>query len=289
MYRVALASSRAHIGDDDELPLTAAALDRLGLGVSCVPWDDPAVDWAGYDLVVIRSCWDYPARHADFLAWAREVPRLANPYQAIGWNTDKRYLHALAHHGIRVPPTVWEPVTAGQLGRHGDWVIKPTVSANGEDTYRVSTQQEIRRVVAHLHARGKQVMIQPYLWEIDAHGELSLVYIDGARSHAIRKPAGLRCGGRPGDFQQPAHPQRTDAAPELWAAGDRVLHVARRLASPRHELLYARIDLVPHPGNPPILMEAEITEPFLYLAATPHAADTFAEAILRRLDSRHMT
>ena len=35
---------------------------------------DPAVDWAGYDLVVIRSTWDYVARHREFLAWAADVP-----------------------------------------------------------------------------------------------------------------------------------------------------------------------------------------------------------------------
>jgi glutathione synthase/RimK-type ligase-like ATP-grasp enzyme len=283
MSRVALASSRTYIDDDEELPLIATALSRLGLDVCCLPWDDPTADWADHDLVVIRSCWDYPARHAQFLAWARQVPGLANPYPAIAWNIDKRYLQALARDRIRIPPTVWEPVTAGQLGRCGDWVVKPTVSANGKDTHRVSTPQEVLDLVSRLHSRGRQAMVQPYLQEIDTYGELSLIYIDGVRSHAIRKPPALHRNGYNDGLRPGGQDQVADIAPELWAAGDQALQAVRRLASPGYELLYARIDLIPRPAEAPVVMEAEIIEPFLFLPTCPQAADTLAAAILRRL------
>jgi hypothetical protein len=32
---------------------------EAGLAVDVLRWDD-AVDWAGYDLVVVRSCWTTP-------------------------------------------------------------------------------------------------------------------------------------------------------------------------------------------------------------------------------------
>ncbi|HLS15190.1 MAG TPA: hypothetical protein VK095_11830, partial [Beutenbergiaceae bacterium] len=57
-------------------------------------WDDPHVDWASYDAVVIRSTWDYPGRRSEFLAWAANVPRLLNPPNVVRWNTDKHYLQA---------------------------------------------------------------------------------------------------------------------------------------------------------------------------------------------------
>ena len=38
---------------DDQLVL--APLAALGVGVEAAVWDDPSVDWARYDLVVLRS------------------------------------------------------------------------------------------------------------------------------------------------------------------------------------------------------------------------------------------
>jgi hypothetical protein len=56
---------------------------------------------------VVRSCWDYVPRRAEFLAWAQRVPRLANPAEVLAWNTDKRYLRELAAAGVPVVPTTW--------------------------------------------------------------------------------------------------------------------------------------------------------------------------------------
>ncbi len=56
-------------------------------------WDDPAVDWAAADLVLVRSTWDYEFRLPEFLAWADAVgPGLVNSAAALRWNTDKAYL-----------------------------------------------------------------------------------------------------------------------------------------------------------------------------------------------------
>ena len=88
---------------DDRLLLEP--LHGLGVEVTAAIWDDPTVDWAGFDLAVIRSTWDYPARRDVFLDWTRRVPRLANPADVIVWNTDKRYLADLAAAGIPIVPT----------------------------------------------------------------------------------------------------------------------------------------------------------------------------------------
>jgi hypothetical protein len=77
-------------------------------GVSATPavWDDVTVNWTRFDLVVVRSCWDYVARRAAFLEWARRVPLLANPAAVLTWNTDKRYLrvsHAVVFLSYRQP------------------------------------------------------------------------------------------------------------------------------------------------------------------------------------------
>jgi hypothetical protein len=82
-------------------PRTPAALDldtrRLiaplaARGIVATPevWDDPDVDWARFDLAVIRSCWDYARRRVAFISWAASVPRLVNPPAVLAWNTHKR-------------------------------------------------------------------------------------------------------------------------------------------------------------------------------------------------------
>ena len=60
--RVALVSSERGLRVDPDLPLAESALREAGCAVDRVRWDDPTVDWAGYDLAVVRSCWvPFPA------------------------------------------------------------------------------------------------------------------------------------------------------------------------------------------------------------------------------------
>ncbi len=86
--------------------LLAAELARGGAAASFPVWDDPAVDWDGFDLVVIRSAWDYAPRRDEFIAWAEaRGDRLRNPPEVVRWNSDKRYLAELAAAGLPVAPT----------------------------------------------------------------------------------------------------------------------------------------------------------------------------------------
>jgi hypothetical protein len=97
---VALATCAALPQLDDDERLLVTPLEARGAQVSAAVWDDATVDWDSYDLVVVRSTWDYPARREEFVAWARSVPRLANPAEVIEWNTDKRYLAGLESAGL---------------------------------------------------------------------------------------------------------------------------------------------------------------------------------------------
>ena len=89
---IALATALPYRDLDPDLPLVHAAAARRGLAVENVLWDDPAVAWDAFDLVVVRSCWDYTTRREEFLDWAASVPRLANPVEVLRWNTDNTYL-----------------------------------------------------------------------------------------------------------------------------------------------------------------------------------------------------
>ena len=273
---------------DDDHPLRDALRER-GVAVDVVRWDDPEADWSAYDLTVIRSPWDYVGRHADFVAWARSVPRLANPADIVAWNTDKRYLAELAAAGIPTIPTdfvgpgeTWTPPA------EGEWVVKPAVSAGSQDTgrYLLPGQRDLAEAhVARLTGAGRTAMIQPYLTAVDTAGETAVLNLPDASgeltfSHAIRKGPMLTGPDEgpidPGSEQISA---RTPSPAELAVARQ----VLAAIPGGAKRLLYARVDLIPGPDGTPMLIELELTEPSLFLRTAPGAAARLADAILNRV------
>jgi hypothetical protein len=75
-------------------------------GRLCV-WDDRSVAWSDFEMVVIRSTWDYTKDRRAFLEWARSLPTLFNPYEVIEYSTDKHYLNDLMARGHRIIPTLF--------------------------------------------------------------------------------------------------------------------------------------------------------------------------------------
>ena len=138
MTRVLVAGSRVRSerSDAETRPLLAALAAR-GVDAVDLPWDEPdeTADWAGADLVVVRTTWDYTERRDAFLAWAARVEagtRLQNPLAVLEWNSHKRYLVELAEAGVPVVPTTLLPQgrSPGPLPP-GPLVVKPAVSAGG--------------------------------------------------------------------------------------------------------------------------------------------------------------
>lgn len=266
------------LGEDE--PLLLVALRERGVDAQPAVWDDPAIDWAAYDLVVVRSAWDYSLRRDDFVAWARSVPRLLNPADVIAWNTDKRYLATVPRAVSTTfvePGDGWDPPA-------GEFVVKPTVSAGSRDTARYSPGEETsaRDHVSALQAAGRTVMVQPYLGAVDAHGETALLFFDGEYSHTIRKGQMLQPGQPPTSEVIYLEEQISAREPDRdeRAVADEVLG---SLPWPRDSLLYARVDLIPDADGTPRLVELELTEPSLFLSYSPGAPDRLAERVIARL------
>lgn len=258
-------------------------LRRLGVHAEATVWDDPTVDWAGYDLAVLRSTWDYPGRRDEFVAWAAAVPRLANPAAVVAWNTDKRYLAELRAAGTPVVPTTW--LTPGQpwiAPEHGVVVVKPAIGAGSLDAGRYDLgDAEQRRLagelVDRLHATGRVAMVQPYLSAVDTYGETALLFLGGRYSHAVRKGP-LLTGPRTdveGLFKVEEITPR-EATPAELAVAHRALSAVPGGAG---ALLYARVDLIPGEDGEPLLVELELAEPSLFLGSADGAVDRCATAI----------
>ncbi len=286
--RIALASARAAWGVDPDEGVVLAALRARGVAAEPAAWDDPAVDWAVFDLVVLRSTWDYPERLAAFHAWVdavASVTRVVNPPAVVRGNTDKRYLARLADAGVPVVPTWFaEPGEDPALPRDEPFVVKPAVSAGSRDAVRAEPGETARprALIERLHARGRTVMVQPYLDSVDARGETAVIHLDGVCSHGVRKGPILVPGAEPLDglhapedlrLRDPRHDERAVAEAALAALD------ATGLA-------YARVDLVDDAAGAPRVLEVELTEPSLFLRLAPGAPERFAAALARRLPTR---
>lgn len=291
MTAIALVTAAAARNLDEDLAPLEAALRAAGVAPSIVEWDDAAIDWSAFRLVVLRSTWDYSTRLAEFLRWVDRVApltTLVNPREVVRWNTDKHYLAHLAKAGVPVVPSTFvEPGEDASraldafLASAGDeFVVKPSVGAGSRDAQRYGRDE---RDAALAHAKrlldaGRSVLLQPYLGRVDAHGETALIFFAGTFSHAIRKGPLLKRGEGPTRalFVAEHITPRTPSADEI-AVAERTL-----AAMPFGELLYARVDLIHDDGGAPRVLELELTEPSLFFEHAPGAADRFAAAILDR-------
>jgi glutathione synthase/RimK-type ligase-like ATP-grasp enzyme len=275
---LALVTCRAAREFDADLPLLQAELPSA----SIVEWDDHTIEWHRFDVVVIRSAWDYHRRRDRFLAWARHVTDVAalwNPLSVIEWNTDKHYLADLRHQGVPIVPTTYvdgEAADAPDAVFHGDVVVKPTIGAGSNGVFRSRGDATGARAHARaLRDSGVAAMVQPYVTAVDEVGETGLVYLGGSYSHAFRKRAILagpvEFEGGVAATEEIANHVATEAERAL---GDRVLTLLPETA-------YARIDLLPT-GAGPVVLELELTEPSLYLDQDRRAAAR-AAAVFRSL------
>ncbi|MER5209313.1 hypothetical protein ABT063_01600 [Streptomyces sp. NPDC002838] len=285
MPRVALVTHDPRPGTsaDRDLPVLLEALRAAGAEADAVFWDDAGVDWAGYDLAVIRSTWDYSWRSAEFVAWAErcaKATRLANPAAVVRWNTDKRYLGDLAEAGVPVVPTRYlAPGDPADLPDHHEYVVKPTSGAGARYAARYTPEQRETAVrhLARMHEEGLTAMVQPYVRAIDTAGERALQFYGGRLLHASRKRAVL-APGTAFDAAKVAHPDL-----EPWTPTPAERSVAERAlaAAPEaDELLYARVDLVDGEDGEPRVMELELVEPNLFLFLHPGSVPAVVEAVL---------
>ena len=260
-------------------------LARRGIHVDTVPWRRAGIDWSRYELVVIRSTWDYQHHAEEFLRALEAIAertRLENPSEIARWNLRKTYLMELASKGIETVPTFWrEGLHRGELAplfgelRSEEAVIKPVLSGTAQGAWRLDAQRvrEHADEIESYYAK-RPLMLQPFERGIVTEGEFSMMYFNGAYSHSVLKVP------RRGDFRvQEEHGSsvsHVEPEPALLAAGDAAIAAIGR------RLLYARADFV-RSGESFRLMELELVEPAIFLRTEPGAAERFAVAVASRL------
>lgn len=296
--KIALVTSGYKSRLEDESGALADALNARGAQADVRQWDDPDVPWGEYDLAVLTTMWDHNERREEFLGWCSSVPRLVNPPNVVRWNSDKHYIEPLSQHGLPIIETTWlEPERNfekrdlhNRFPAREEFVIKPAISAGsrGSGRYTATDADSRRYAINHAHRlleQGRSVMVQRYIPEIDLHGEVALIFFHGTFSHAVRKDPMLSSDtDEVVSSYQPEKISPYQATNEEIKAAQNVLSFARARIPGRsinsRPLLYARVDLVTPTDGPPLLMELELIESFIYSKYDSGAVDRFADAIM---------
>lgn len=263
--------------------LLFAPLKSAGWQVEEVSWRKADVNWDDYDLVIIRTTWDYQQDPDGFMACLQNIEassaQLQNSLNIVQWNISKKYLKELQNQGVPIVPTLWfksfslSAVEAGfEQFDTPQIVLKPLISANADHTYRLTfdqlkAQADMLSEVFDKH----EFMLQPFIPAIVEEGEYSLFYFSGNYSHAILKQP------KSGDFrvQEEHGGQLTKVDPS-----EEMLTTARHcLAALPEDVFYARVDLVSYQGEF-VVMEIELIEPSLYFNMDPESPQRFVDALV---------
>ena len=259
------------------------AFKARGLDFRVIDWEAPMEAFAGVDLVMLGTAWNYQDRAEEFLAkldaLAASGILVCNSPNMVRWNIEKTYLRDLAERGAATIPTLWrETVTHKGVSEALDVfecdrvVVKRQVGAGAEG-------QELFRRGALPDpdwSFGAPAMLQPYLAAIAEEGELSFIFVDGEFSHALRKCAAegeYRIQSLYGGTEVDHSP-----SPDEAAAAKAII-----TALPFDPPLYARIDMLRMEDGALAIMEAEMIEPYLYPVQGPQLGERLAEAVAKRL------
>ncbi len=273
---LSIANTEGWFIDDD---LVHPFLKDLGWDVKNIPWNQET-NWNEFDLVVIRSPWDYQQHLDEFVKVLEKIDQssatLLNPLEIVRWNIHKNYLFELEEKGVELVPTIrFQNLNASQIEEAfskfntEEIVVKPLIGANADDTFwlKKSNQDDWKKALNIF--QNKEGMIQPFMQSVVDEGEFSLMYFQGHLSHTILKTVGA------GDFRvQEEHGGGVIAiqSPEssIFSAGEKAM------AALPQKPFYARVDLVRTPQNTMALMELELIEPCLYFRFDRHSPERFA-------------
>ncbi|MEC7690898.1 MAG: hypothetical protein VYE47_08815 [Pseudomonadota bacterium] len=256
-----------------------------GYEVETVAWRDESVDWNRFSHVIVRSPWDYQQDPDGFIACLERIEAsqatLHNPLSLMKWNIEKTYLQSLESQGVPVVPTSWADsfsadwfVKQFEVFNTDELVIKPALSANADDTFRIH-RGDVANYTAQLSElfHNRKLMVQPFLQSVTGEGEYSLFYFGGQYSHTLLKQP------KAGDFRvQEEHGGRLSAfTPD---AGMLSVCEAALNAMP-DSYLYARVDLI-RTDTGWAIMELELIEPSLYFNIDESSAARFVDVFVSR-------
>lgn len=266
--RIGLVSCQILPEPDVDETCTLQAFREAGHDCETVPWD-ARLTCGAFDLMIIRSSWNYYVDPVGFLAWLEAIPcPVLNDLRLVRWNLHKKYL---AEIDVPVVPTLFvEQGKCVEASSFDNWagqkiVVKPSISAGSWKTKVFGADAHAAALeFVNAELNDRDMMIQPYLQSVETEGEHSLIYIDGSLSHVIRKNPRF-------DDQDESISGPVNVSDEFLRLGAQVMPYAEGS-------LYARVDVMRDGSGELVLSELELIEPSLFFTVVPDALPRFVAA-----------
>lgn len=266
---VAILSSKKWQNKVTDDILLKQELIKNNLNATIIAWDE-GNDYSKYDLAIIRSIWGYEEdvkRFEEFLdTLTKNNVTILNNVSIMQNNYYKeKQFELLDKYDIPHIKTAFIPENSKDIAAivkenmENEMIIKPSISASGKNTYLLNSNSERKNTISlsEVNSKYKEInkttslMLQPFIKEID-DGEISLIYIDGKFSHAIKRFPSIFNDTKGVSYL-------ADVPKKLLDLGDKVLEIKEYQGA-----LYERIDVVKK-DNEYIVMELELVEPALFI------------------------
>ncbi len=261
-------------------------LTGKNLFIDRVIWNDEKVNWGDYNIVIIKSPWDYHEKIDAFYTWLDELKKLSitvlNPVDIIKWNSNKHYLQAIQDKGLKIIPSAYLPKGSEFTHQYFEkfavdkLVVKPCISAGAKNTIIISKdnmaaqKESIDALLAE-----EDYLVQPFM-EVIKEGEWSFLFFNGKYSHTVLKTP------KQDDFRVQQYHGGTVSYPQ--ADPVHITQAAAFLEIIPQKTLYARVDGVMM-NNSFYLMELELIEPYLFLNGDPILLENYYQALMQFIQS----
>ena len=284
--RLALVSEKALLCEYDDLNsdngILLNFLRNKQVEASVQVWDDERVDWTQFDLIIMKTPWDYVQKIDTFNSWLDKLEhlnvRVLNPIKTIRWNSNKIYLQELQRNKVTIVPTIWfEKTDSLDLANIFDHfnaeriIIKPWISSTARHTYLL-TREEATSKTDELKEllKVEALMAQPFLKEVQSVGEYSVLFFNGKYSHTVLKTP------KKGDFRVQYDYggiiNQVEPPKKLLASAQAIVDKFAK------GCLYTRVDGL-NVNDEFTLMEFELIEPNLFLDKSEGSYERYYEAI----------
>ncbi len=266
-------------------------LNARGVKTDILIWDKLTNDDISllikYDLVLIRTIWDYYKKVDEFIRFLNRLEstgvNILNPLDIVKWNMDKKYLLQLQNEGFDIIPTLFAFNNEDIFDKAVEkgWkkmILKPMISAGSYHTIVVSANER-EKFVEYRNSlfEDRPYMLQKFMDEI-ADGEISTLTLmnpsskkNNGYSYSVTKVP------KPGDYRVQFN---YGGIYHLSEPDPRILDISNQITSRfGNQLLYKRLDGL-WVNNRFMIMEIELIEPDLYLNLSSEALDTFVNSIV---------
>lgn len=262
-------------------------LEAQGCKTDFVIWDTFHSNCFLYDIAIIRSTWDYTQKVDLFLKTLENISlkniKLINSFEVIKWNYNKIYLKQLKSLGVPIVPTkFFQQLTTKDIFLiFQEWdceelVVKPCISAGGQNTYLINTQNPSQWKAA---LEVKNPMVQPFLSSIYTKGELSFIFLKQQFQYCIQKTPNsgkFLCQSEHGGSQK----LFTPTSSQIQCAQNCLLASTKALTETP---LYSRVDMIYDSHENLLLIELELIEPYLFFSEKADASKIFAQTVLEKI------